>query len=357
MSTQKGYFRASVKENSIKKNEDQGFLDLVLIISKEGILEYYNWSEDKITREYLPAEELFAEESINSGNMAPVTDGHPWESLLTPQNYNEYMKGTTGSDTKRNEEDYLEVSARIYDEELQAYILSGKKKECSIGYTCTEDWTPGEWNGQKYDLVQRNIRINHVAMCREGRAGSDVAAKLNSRDGITYKKNEEDKKMAKVKLNGKDYEVSEEVATEVEKLNTKVSDIEKEKNTVDGKLEAEKINSKNLQTKVTNLETKVNGYEEKEKEAKFNSLKEEASGLIGEEEVAEKKNSVEVMEAVIQKANSEYSAEGKAEETVRATYEGVVAGLKVNGWDAGNIGLTEKKNETDEKLNEWGGIR
>lgn len=37
-------------------------------------------------------------------------------------------------------------------------------KDVSIGFVYTEDWTPGEWNGQKYDFIQRDIVINHVAV-------------------------------------------------------------------------------------------------------------------------------------------------------------------------------------------------
>jgi len=355
----KGYFGATIKTNSIKKNAIKGFLDLELIISKEAVMEYWDFSNDKIVFEYLPASELFTEETIKSAQMVPVTDDHPW-GLVDQYNYKDCMKGITGSDV-REEDGFLVVSARIFDEDLQAYILAGKKDECSIGYECLEDWIEGEFEGKKYDLIQREIRINHIAMCRDGRGGSDLTAKFNSKndikkEGITYKTNSKEGKM-KVKLNGKEIEVSEEVGAEVEKLNTRVVDIEKEKNTVDGQLEAEKINSKNLQTKVTNMEEKMNGYEEKEKEAKFNSLKEEAAEILGEDGVAEKKNAIDVMEAVIQKANAEYSAEGKAEETVRATYEGVVAGLKANGWDTGSINFGEKKNEKEEKLNSWEGIR
>lgn len=366
--TRKGYFGATIRKNSIKKNEIEGFLDLELVISKEAVMEYWDFSNDKIVFEYLPASELFTEKAMKSAEMVPVTDDHPW-GLVDKYNYKDHMKGITGSDV-RNEDGFLVVSARIFDEDLQAYILSGKKSECSIGYGCKEDWTPGDFNGKEYDLVQREININHVAMCREGRGGSDLTAKFNSKDemkkeGITYKANSREVTM-KVKMNGKEYDVSETVGAEVEKLNSKIGDLEgekagllSEKNNFEGKLEAEKINSKNFETKATKLEEKVNSYEEKEKEEKLNSLKEEATEMIGEEVVKEKKNAIEIMEAVIKKANGEYSAEGKAEETVRATYEGVIAGLKANGWDSGSLDLEgkHKHNAAPLELNVWEGIK
>lgn len=47
-------------------------------------------------------------------------------------------------------------------------------KELSLGYNLTLDETPGEWNGQHYDAIQRDIRINHLALVREARAGEQA---------------------------------------------------------------------------------------------------------------------------------------------------------------------------------------
>ena len=42
----------------------------------------------------------------------------------------------------------------------------------SLGYVCKIDETPGEWNGQKYDQIQRDINYNHLAVVHKGRAGN-----------------------------------------------------------------------------------------------------------------------------------------------------------------------------------------
>jgi uncharacterized protein len=51
-----------------------------------------------------------------------------------------------------------------------------------MGYEVREDHTPGTWNGQAYDLVQRDIRYNHVALLPpgSGRAGRECALRLDS---------------------------------------------------------------------------------------------------------------------------------------------------------------------------------
>jgi hypothetical protein len=47
--------------------------------------------------------------------------------------------------------------------EVLKKIKSGELKDNSIGFTCDKDLTPGEFQGQHYDYVQRNICIDHLA--------------------------------------------------------------------------------------------------------------------------------------------------------------------------------------------------
>ena len=46
-------------------------------------------------------------------------------------------------------------------------MKSAGLKELSLGYNLDLDETPGEWEGQPYDAVQRNIVINHLALVLE----------------------------------------------------------------------------------------------------------------------------------------------------------------------------------------------
>jgi hypothetical protein len=68
----------------------------------------------------------------------------------------------------------LRGNVKVFSEKLSNLIDSGKK-ELSIGYRCLYDLTPGVYNGQQYDAVQREIRGNHLALVEEGRAGPEVA--------------------------------------------------------------------------------------------------------------------------------------------------------------------------------------
>jgi hypothetical protein len=53
-------------------------------------------------------------------------------------------------------------------------IESGQKKQLSCAYHYDADMKPGIFQGVKYDGVMRNIRMNHIALVLEGRAGPDV---------------------------------------------------------------------------------------------------------------------------------------------------------------------------------------
>ncbi|MBG3014860.1 DUF2213 domain-containing protein, partial [Proteus mirabilis] len=58
--------------------------------------------------------------------------------------------------------------------------IEGGKIELSPGYRCIYDFTPGEFNGERYDAIQRHIRANHLALVDEGRTGADVAVQDHS---------------------------------------------------------------------------------------------------------------------------------------------------------------------------------
>jgi len=48
-------------------------------------------------------------------------------------------------------------------EKVLADIRNGGLRDVSIGFTFDTDNTPGVWNNVKYDYVQRNIFLNHIA--------------------------------------------------------------------------------------------------------------------------------------------------------------------------------------------------
>jgi hypothetical protein len=100
---------------------------------------------------------------------------------VTPQNTRELRRGHVSGDV-RADGDKIAAALVIDDAELIEKIAAGKVREISCGYRCDTEETPGVHEGEAYDRIQRNIRYNHVAVLRRGRAGSDVRIRLDGND-------------------------------------------------------------------------------------------------------------------------------------------------------------------------------
>jgi len=90
----------------------------------------------------------------------------------------------------------IEVDIRFFKDrtgkEVLDKIRSGQLKDNSIGFSCDKDPTPGEFQGQKYDYVQRNICIDHLAApIEQGRCPSPYC-------GINVDSAEDDKPVVEV---------------------------------------------------------------------------------------------------------------------------------------------------------------
>lgn len=150
-------------------------------LSKVGVFPYLgrtiheSLDPEKIYNVYRPADELANEETLKSFRLLPWIDDHVMLGSgegLTPAE-KKGVQGVIGEEIQFNGE-YLLGNIKVFSEKLMNLIKSGKK-ELSIGYRCLYDLTPGVYNGQPYDAIQREIRGNHVALVDEGRAGPDVA--------------------------------------------------------------------------------------------------------------------------------------------------------------------------------------
>lgn len=151
-------------------------------LSKAGIFEYAGRQlpdapdPDKLYRVYRPAEELSSKETLDSFKLIPWIDDHVMlgsedDGLMPAERKG--IQGVVGEDVTFDGQ-YLRGNIKVFSSAMADLIEAGKR-ELSAGYRCTYDWTPGEHEGQPYDLVQRDIRGNHLALVKEGRMGPDVA--------------------------------------------------------------------------------------------------------------------------------------------------------------------------------------
>jgi hypothetical protein len=150
-------------------------------ISKVGVFPYLGRSigapePSRIYMVYRPEEELADPACIESFRLLPWVDEHEMlgsedTGYIAPEKKG--IQGVIGEDVYY-EDGVLKGNIKVFSESLAALIHSGKR-ELSAGYRCQYEFTCGQYNGQRYDAIQRKIRGNHLASVHEGRLGPDVA--------------------------------------------------------------------------------------------------------------------------------------------------------------------------------------
>jgi hypothetical protein len=158
----------------------QGFLLVPGNVTRVGVLHYAR-GDGSTFRELRHPEEVFRDDSIRSLALAPVTDRHPSE-LVSPENVRDLQVGLVVD--PRRDGRFLRSDLVVQDARMISKVEGGDARELSAGYTCRIDATPGEFNGERYDGVQRQITYNHVALGPRGwgRAGPEVSLHL---DGLS----------------------------------------------------------------------------------------------------------------------------------------------------------------------------
>jgi uncharacterized protein len=151
-------------------------------IARSGIFEYLGSSiskdlePDRIYKVWRPESELNNPETIESFQLLPWFGRHEMVGNKFKSVEEVGAKGTIGENIYFDEETKeLKASIKLWGKTLNKAIDSGIK-DLSIGMTC--DWNiQGGVNpdGEPYDVIQTNIRGNHLASVIEGRAGKGVA--------------------------------------------------------------------------------------------------------------------------------------------------------------------------------------
>jgi len=170
-----GFDRATLEGKVIEETND--YLVMPAVIARELVQDYPEG------RAYKPAEELEKAAWTAEGRWVAVME-HPDTGLIVRRGDVKgrmegpvFVKDITCPKTKRPMIRGIRANVKWFKDRVPSDILdqvkSGTLRDVSIGFTYEEDKTPGEWEGEKYDLVQRNIFIDHVvAPCPVGRCPS-----------------------------------------------------------------------------------------------------------------------------------------------------------------------------------------
>ncbi|HFU0689545.1 TPA: DUF2213 domain-containing protein [Morganella morganii] len=165
---------------SVRTYDDDGMMHVALTpISKSNVCIYYGkeipdseslgLEPNKAYRLLRDPEEL--RKAVSTFNNKPLLNKHIGVTVIDPPK--EAIVGSTG---ERAEFDgtYLKNSLVIWDIDSILGVETDKQKEISSSYRYRLDMTPGEYEGEAYDGVMRDIVCNHVAIVPSGRAGPDV---------------------------------------------------------------------------------------------------------------------------------------------------------------------------------------
>lgn len=155
---------------------DEGFLKVPGRVARAGTQQYLareleltDRAPNSVVTIYRPPEEVFNASSLDSYVGTDVTLDHP-SDLVNPDTYRDVTVGTVTS-AGRQDGDFVVCDMIVKAKDSIAAVESGKV-QLSAGYTALYDHAPGTTpDGIDYEFIQRDIKINHVALVDRARAG------------------------------------------------------------------------------------------------------------------------------------------------------------------------------------------
>lgn len=199
---------------------DEGYLKVWCKAARVGT-QLYTRGDGTQVREYRPEDEVSNPDSLASFGMKAVTLNHP-KVLLDSKTTKLHQVGHAGSHV-RFSDGFVEVALVITDQNAIDAVQRGDAQEVSAGYRVDYDPTPGVTpNGESYDGIQRNIKVNHIALVNRGRAGREARLLLDSCDRndavaeVELPSNSPVISMARITLDGLDIELPADAAGAVQ---------------------------------------------------------------------------------------------------------------------------------------------
>ena len=163
----------------------QGYIKTTAKITKGAVLQYYGHEigltdsrANQIVNVNRTLEELSNSETLKSINGMPITITHPDKKAVDADDWKDKTVGHVQN--PHVEGNYIVCDAFIQDKSAIELLKDKDIRELSVGY---EPADIQEINGQFY---HKNIRVNHIAIVAEGRAGSDC--RLNDSKSKTGEK-------------------------------------------------------------------------------------------------------------------------------------------------------------------------
>lgn len=335
------------------KITDDGFIEGEAVVTRPGIFKYIT-ADGKVSRRLRPLEEVTKQSHLDSMKMMPITEKHPQEKWIDSKNARKNTVGQTGENIRVADSRPI-VPIKILDHDAVEKVKNGDLKELSLGYTALLDHTPGTFNGEPYDCIQRDMQCNHLALVPHGRANSDNTGEFaqinlcdaadiaildsqvedinisfdNKRNGGNDMPN-----MVKITLDsGIQYDAAPEVANALEKAQKAID--EKQKLVDDANVAYKKLQNDHeaLQAKHDTLEDELKKAKAANDSIDVNALVkarlkivDEARAILSDEESEkiEDMSDADIKKAVIKAMRPNVNLDEKSDVYIDASYEACI---------------------------------
>lgn len=243
---------------------DEGYLKVWCKAARVGT-QLYTRGDGTQVREYRPEDEVSNPDSLASFGMKAVTLNHP-KVLLDSKTTKLHQVGHAGSHV-RFSDGFVEVALVITDQDAIDAIQRGDAQEVSAGYRVDYDPTPGVTpDGESYDGIQRNIKVNHIALVARARAGREARLLLDSCDrndavaDIEPPSNSPVSLMARITLDGLDIELPADAAGAVQSF---VKETGRTQAELQQKLDAQEEKIQAVVTEKTEAQDRIDASQER----------------------------------------------------------------------------------------------
>lgn len=325
----------------------EGFLKVTAVVTRTGVFNYRN-VDGSLRRELRHPDDVMLEDSLDTMKMIPMTNQHPQSKLVNQDNVKQLSIGFTGESVKPDGK-FIKIPVTITDRKAVDDVMEGRD-ELSLGYEIDLFEEAGDYDGERYDFRQRNIRYNHLAIVDAARAGSAAKIHLDSDDAIedvegsdiasrivkkdvkkpgtkktdkNHSPQQRSRAMGKFVIDGIDYEADQEVINHAKSQRERGDNAEAETVKVNKDKDTIEAERDDLKKKLDESEKK--SAPEAVRQAINDRLDiERKAATVLDEETCKKLAEMDdkaIITAVVQTANKDVNLDGKSDDYVAALFD------------------------------------
>ena len=310
---------------------DEGFLKVPGRVAKTGIQQYLrkelqlDGDPNEVVNVFRPEDEVFKAESLDTYNCADITIRHPGD-LVNAKNYSATSKGVVRGSGRRDG-DFV-VADLIIKDQLAIDDINAGNAELSAGYTA--DYVAQEGtapSGENYQYIQRDIRVNHVAIVPMARAG---------RQARIFDNQQRETAMTKVTLDsGRSVDVQDEatallVTDAFDRLNKEVTGANKAVSDAQAEIQKKQAVIDAQKEEIDALKLKSSDEEIKLRVDRIATVKDAAIKIAGDTFTTDSMDDVEIMRSALKVARPANEWADRSADYIRASFDMALESAKAS---------------------------